>query len=151
MSMMRACGLIGIERSSYYYQSVSRDDTRRREALKEAAANHREWGYRFLKVILRREGFLDNHKRIYRIYREECLQVRKRERKHTSKWRGEKPKAPDYINARWSMDFVHDSTAKGQKIRMLNIIDDCTRQCLRIEVDTSLSGVRVARTLGPGY
>jgi putative transposase len=147
MSMMRACGLIGIERSSYYYRSESRDDNRLREALKEAAARYRAWGYRFLTVILRRKGFSDNHKRIYRIYREECLQVRKRQRKHTSKWRGEKPNAPDYINARWSMDFVHDSTAKGQKIRMLNIIDDCTRQCLRIEVDTSLSGARVARTL----
>lgn len=147
MSMTRACGLIGIERSSYYYRSVTRDDSKLREALKEEAAKHREWGYRFLTVMLRREGFTDNHKRIYRIYREEGLQVRKRDKKHKSKWRGEKPNAPEYENARWSMDFVHDSTAKGKKIRMLNIIDDCTRQCLRIEVDTSLSGARVARTL----
>jgi len=98
-------------------------------------------------TVLRREGFTDNHKRVYRIYREEGLQVSQRKRKRTAKWRGEKPSAPDRINARWSMDFVHDATARGQKLRMLNIIDDCTRRCLRIEVDTSLSGERVARTL----
>lgn len=98
-------------------------------------------------AVLRRKGFTDNHKRVYRIYREEELQVRQRKRKRTAKWRGEKPNAPDRINARWSMDFVHDATSRGRKLRMLTIMDDCTRRCLRIEVDTSLSGERVARTL----
>jgi len=147
LSMTRACGLMRIGRSSYYYQVSPREDGALREALHTAAAMHRRWGYRFLMTILRRDGFTDNHKRIYRIYREEGLQVKQRKRKRTAKWRGEKPNAPAYINARWSMDFVHDSTARGQKLRMLNILDDCTRRCLRIEVDTSLSGERVARTL----
>ena len=147
LNMTRACGLMKIGRSSYYYQVSPRDDSALRKALRTAAVIHRRWGYRFLMVVLRREGFTDNHKRIYRIYREEGLQVQQRKRKRTAKWRGDKPNAPEYINARWSMDFVHDSTARGQKIRMLNIMDDCTRRCLRIEVDTSLSGERVSRTL----
>lgn len=147
LSTVRSCGLVGIERSSFYYQAVRNDDGPLRQALHEAAAEHRRWGYRFLMTVLRREGFTDNHKRVYRIYREEGLQIRQRKRKRTAKWRGEKPVAPKQINARWSMDFVHDATARGQKLRMLNIIDDCTRRCLRIEVDTSLSGERVARTL----
>lgn len=145
--MTRACGLMGIERSSYYYQARSKSDKPLRHALKEAAAQNRQWGYRLLMMVLRREGFTDNHKRVYRIYREEGLQVRRRRRKRTAKWRGEKPNAPDYINARWSIDFVHDATSGGRKLRMLTIMDDCTRRCLGIEVDTSLSGERVARKL----
>lgn len=147
LSMTRACGLMGIERSSYYYQAKPDDDGPLRSALKEAASLHRRWGYRMLLAVLRREGFTDNHKRVYRIYREEGLQVRCRKRKRTAKWRGETPKSPDRINARWSLDFVHDATARGRKLRMLTVMDDCTRRCLRIEVDTSLSGERVARTL----
>lgn len=145
--MTRACGLFGIERSSYYYQGDPRSDEPLRSALKEAAARHRRWGYRFMVTVLRREGFTDNHKRVYRIYREEGLQVRHRKRKRTAKWRSEKPNAPEYINARWSIDFVHDATSSGRKLRMLTILDDCTRRCLGIEVDTSLSGERVTRKL----
>ena len=147
LSTARSCGLVGLERSSFYYRGEPRDDSALRQALKTAAAEHRRWGYRFLMTVLRREGFTDNHKRVYRIYREEGLQVRQRKRKRTAKWRGEKPNVPARINARWSMDFVHDATAQGRKLRLLNVIDDCTRRCLRIEVDTSLSGDRVVRTL----
>jgi putative transposase len=136
-----------LHRSSYYYTAHVGDDEALRTALKEAAFRYRRWGYRFLMTVLKREGFTDNHKRVYRIYREEGLQVRQRKRKRTAKWRGEKPQPPERINSRWSMDFVHDSTARGQKLRMLTIMDDCTRRCLRIEVDTSLSGERVARAL----
>ena len=145
--MARACGLMQLQRSSYYYAAQVRNDELLRAALKEAAGRHRRWGYRFLMTVLKREGFTDNHKRVYRIYREEGLQVTQRKRKRTAKWRGERPQPPEWINSRWSMDFVHDSTARGQKLRMLTILDDCTRRCLRIEVDTSLSGERVARTL----
>lgn len=147
VSATRACGLVELERSSFYYHGTIREDGPLRDALREAAARYRRWGYRHLLAVLRREGFMDNHKRVYRIYREEGLQVRTRKRKRTAKWRGETPNAPDRVNARWSMDFVHDATAQGRKLRMLTILDDCTRRCLRIEVDTSLSGERVARTL----
>ena len=146
----RACGLVELELSSFYYRALARDDVPIREALHEAAARYRRWGYRHLMVVLRREGFTDNHKWVYRIYREEGLQVRRRKRKRTAKWCGEKSNAPDRINARWSMDFVHDAIAHGRKLRMLTIMDDCTRRCLRIEVDTSLSGERIAPDAGPG-
>ena len=143
----RACGLIGLSRSSYYYRSCQRDDQELREALKEAASRRRRWGYRRLQVLLRRAGFSDNHKRIYRIYREEQLQVPKRKRKKVSKYRGESISKPERVNQRWSMDFVHESTAGGQRFRMLNIMDDYSRECLWIEVASSLSGERVCRVL----
>lgn len=147
ISITRACGLVELERSSYYYHNHGRDDALLRNALREAAACHRRWGYRFLLVVLKREGFKDNHKRVYRVYREEGLQVRQRKRKRTAKWRGEKPVAPEAINKRWSMDFVHDSTSRGRKLRMFNVVDDCTRRSLRIQVDTSLSAERITRIL----
>jgi len=115
--------------------------------LREAAARRRRWGYRRLLVLLRREGFKDNHKRVYRIYREEGLQVPKRRKRKTAKWRGERFVQPMNPGQCWSMDFVHDATAYGQKFRMLNVVDDYTRECLWIEVDTSLPGLRVARVL----
>ncbi len=147
VSIARACGLVALQRSSYYYVAQIRSDEALRAALKEAAGKHRRWGYRFLMAVLKREGFTDSHKRVYRIYREEGLQVKQRKRKRTAKRRGEKPLPPEWINGRWSMDFVHDATSRGQKIRMFTVLDYCTRRCLRIEVDTYLSGERVARTL----
>lgn len=80
--------------------------------------------------MLKREGFEDNHKRVYRIYKEEGLQVRKRKRKKAAKWRGEKPEMPKRANERWSMDFIHDSTCDGRRIRVLSVVDDYTRECL---------------------
>lgn len=88
-----------------------------------------------------------SHKKIYRIYKEEGLQVRRRRRKQTAKYRGEKPERPSDANERWSMDFMHDALANGRRIRLLNIVDDFTRECLSIEVDTSLGGHRVTRVL----
>lgn len=111
------------------------------------ATKRRRWGYRRLLVVLRRAGWTDNHKRVYRVYKEARLQVPKRRKRKAAKWRGEKPVAPQQANQRWSMDFVHDATARGRKIRLLNVVDDFTRECLRIEVDTSLSGHRVTRGL----
>lgn len=97
--------------------------------------------------MLNRDGWQVSHKKVYRIYREEVLQVRRRRRKQTAKYRGEKPECPRNINERWSMDFMHDMLADGRRIRLLNIVDDYTRECLYIEVDTSLSGKRVTRVL----
>lgn len=147
VSLRRACGLIRLQRSSFYYEARPREDQRLRQALKERASKRRRWGYRMLGLALRREGFTDNHKRIYRIYREENLQVPQRRKRRTSKYRGEKPQGASAANQRWSMDFVSDQLANGRKLRMLTIVDDFTRQCLAIEVDTSLSGWRVSRVL----
>lgn len=97
--------------------------------------------------MLRREGWKVNHKKIYRIYRELGLQVRKRKRKKVSVKRLANRTAPMTKNERWSMDFVHDATWDGRKLRMLTIVDDFTRECLWIEADSSLSGKRVVRVL----
>lgn len=147
VSERRACGLIGIRRSSFKYHTRRPDDGPLRAALCQAAAERKRFGYRRLIWILRRRGWLDNHKRIERIYREEHLQVRRRRRKRTAKGRGQALVPPRTMNERWSMDFMQDCLADGRRIRLLNIVDDYTRECLRIEVDTSLSGIRVVRAL----
>jgi putative transposase len=147
VSLRRACGLIGLQMSSYYHRHQPPNDEALRAALKEAAAKRRRWGYRMLAVLLRRQGFADNLKRIHRVYREEKLQVKVRRRRKTARWRGEKPLPANRPNERWSIDFMSDQLADGRKIRLFNVVDDFTRQCLAMEVDTSLGGWRVTRVL----
>lgn len=149
VSGARACGLLHLAVSSYYYQSHGRrDEAPVRSALRRHAAVRRRWGYRRLLVLLRREGIGDNHKRVYRLYRAEGLQVRQRRRRKQQLVRGSEPAgAPQRANERWSLDFVHDRLASGRSLRLLTVHDDYTRECLWIEVDTSLSGPRVARVL----
>jgi putative transposase len=149
VSGARACGLLHLAVSSYYYQSRGRrEDGPLKAALRRHAAERRRWGYRRLIVLLRREGFTDNPKRIHRLYREEGLQVRQRRRRKQRLARGiEPPAAPVRPNERWSLDFVHDRLTHGRGFRSLIVHDDCTRECLWIETDTSLSGHRVARVL----
>jgi putative transposase len=143
----RSCGLAGISRSGARYRSRRSGDEELRERLRQLAAARRRFGYRRLHVLLRREGEVVNHKRVYRLYREEGLSVRKRRRKRVAREARlplEAPTAPDQL---WSLDFVSDALAWGRKIRALTVVDAYTRECLAIEVDTSLSGMRVARVL----
>ena len=136
-----------LQRSSYYYQTQPANDEPLRQALRAKAAQRRRFGYRRLGIVLRREGWTDNHKRMFRIYQEEGLQVKRRIKKHTAKWRGEKPVVAQRPNQRWSVDFMSDQLANGRRFRLLNVVDDFTRECLAVEVDTSLSGQRVTRVL----
>ncbi len=147
VGVTRACGLIGISRSSYHYQPRRVDDSLLRLAIRQKAQQRKRWGYRRLQVLLRREGHMDNHKRIYRIYREEELQVRKRRRKRARTKRSFELKASERANQRWSMDFMHDSTTSGRKLRILNVVDDYTREAIWMEVSTSISGAHVTRVL----
>jgi putative transposase len=146
LSERHACGLVGISRSSARYQGVEQRDDELRRRLRELAAERRRFGYRRLHVLLRREGHLVNHKRVYRLYREEGLSVRRRSRKRVARERCPMPAltGPDQ---RWALDFVSDALSWGRKLRMLTVVDAFTRESLAIEVDTSLSGVRVARVL----
>jgi putative transposase len=136
-----------LERSSFYYRAQPSDDDPLREALKAKAVKRRRYGYRRLLILLRREGWTDNHKRVFRIYQEEKLQVRRRKRRKAGEARGEKPVPPARMNERWSMDFVQDQLMTGRRVRLLTVVDDFTRECLAIEVDTSLPGERVKRVL----
>lgn len=146
-SQRRACRLVGIARSVARYRSRAVEPPGLRERLCALAAERRRYGYRRLWVLLRREEFLVNHKRVYRLYREEGLAVQRRKRKRMC-GAGRVPAAtPSRNNQRWSMDFVADSLASGRRIRVLTVVDDFTRECLATEVDTSLPGVRVARVL----
>lgn len=147
MSERRACQVIGCCRMTIRYASRRNDDAALRERLKAMAAERRRFGYRRLHVLLRREGHVVNHKRLFRVYREEKLNVRRRGgRKRAIGTRAPMlvPMAP---NERWSLDFVSDQLTDGRRLRILCVVDDCTRECLALVVDTSLSGGRVAREL----
>jgi putative transposase len=136
-----------VGRSSCRYQARRRDDEELRERLRELAGERRRFGYRRLTVLLRREGWPVNHKRVYRIYGEEGLTVRRRPRKRL-KAEGRTPWVlPTGANQAWTMDFTHDNLASGRKFRTLNLMDGFTRESPRIEVDTSLPGLRVVRVL----
>ena len=104
------------------------------------------WGYRRLHLLLEREGTKANPKRIYRLYRDEGLAVRRRKRKRVAVARRPMP-APARLNDCWAMDFVSDTLASGRKYRVLNVIDTLSREGLVSEVDTSLPGARVVRAL----
>jgi putative transposase len=138
--------VVGAGRSSVRYRTRRGDDLELRERLKSLAVERRRWGYKRLHVLLRREGFLVNHKRVYRVYREEGLAVRRRKRKRISAPRVEKV-APIGPRERWSMDFVSDALANGRRFRSLTIVDDFSREVPAIEVDTSLPASRVISVL----
>ena len=147
MSERRACRVIGCDRMTVRYRSRRRDDPRLRERLRALARERRRFGYRRLLIFLRREGFLVNHKRLLRIYREERLMVRKRgSRKRAIGSRTPMP-AASRPNDRWSLDFVSDQMVDARRFRVLAIYDDCTRECLAAVADVSLSGRRVGREL----
>ena len=143
----RACRLADLNFSTWQYEPRRQQRPRLRERIKELAASRRRFGYRRLHALLRREGWRVNHKAVHRIYVEEDLQVRKRKRKRVSRAERCPMLVPKVPNERWSMDFQHDPLATGQRFHTLNIVDDFSRECPAIEVDTSLPGVRVVRVL----
>jgi len=147
MSERRACGLLKVHRATARYRPRRTDDGKLKRRLRELAEQRRRFGYRRLLVLLKREGRVVNHKRVYRLYAEDGLQVRRRRRKRVSAAVRRPMEAPSRPTERWSMDFATDSLANGRRFRALVVVDDFTRECVGIEVDTSLTGGRVARLL----
>ncbi|MFC1629010.1 IS3 family transposase [Gemmatimonadota bacterium] len=147
LSERRACWLLDFPRSTQRYRSQRTEEPEIRQRLRELAFRWRRFGYRRLTVMLHREGYKVNHKRVYRLYREEGLQVRRKRRKRITRSRRQPLPEPTAPNHRWSMDFMADQMYTGRRFRVLNIVDDFTRECLAIEVDTSLPGARVVRVL----
>ncbi len=143
----RACGLVGISRSLYRYRSRRADSEPLRTRIEEIAAVKRRYGYRRVYLRLRREGWAVNCKRVYRLYREAGLAVRRRKRKRIGPFERKPLPKPTAANISWSMDFVADGLIGGRRLRCLTIVDDCTRECLAIEVDTSITGLRVQAVL----
>jgi putative transposase len=139
--------LVNISTSVYRYQPKEDNDVALRQRLRELAGQRKRFGSPRLHIMLKREGLVINHKRTERIYREEGLSLRrKRRRKGAAGTRLVMP-TPQKPNERWSMDFVTDSTITGRRFRALAIIDDYSRECPTIEVDTSIGGSRVVSVL----
>ena len=147
LSERRACSLVRADRKMVRYRSCRPPDTELRTQLRDLANARRRFGYRRLFILLRQDGERSGVNRVYRLYREEGLTVRKRRALR----RAAGSRAPILVesepNARWSADFVHDQLACGRRLRILNIVDDVTRECLAAIPDTSISGRRVAREL----
>jgi putative transposase len=146
-SERRACVLAGLARSTCRYKRRRRDPAELTTRLRQLASERPRFGYRRLHALLRREGHGVNRKLVYRLYRAEGLAVRRRRRRKLRVSRPEPTAALERPNQRWSMDFVHDYLTDGRRLRTLNIVDAYTRECLAIEVDTSLPAARVVRVL----
>jgi putative transposase len=146
-SARKACLLVGLNRASYQYRPTARDDQALRQKIRELALKRHRFGSPRIHLMLKREGMVVNHKLTERIYREEGLSLRKRKRrKIAAVARIALPKATA-PNEMWSMDFVMDSVVTGRKFRALAIVDQYSRECPAIEVDTSLGGARVVAVL----
>jgi len=142
----RACELMGIARSSYKYVS-RKQDQELRTRLKTMAEQKPRYGYRRLWVLLRREGEVVNHKRVYRVYREEGLSLKRKRRRRLIRVAVEVASQISAVNQQWAVDFVHDVLASGRKFRVLSVVDEYSRECLALEVDTSFPSQRVTRVL----
>jgi putative transposase len=147
MSERRACTLVAADRKMIRYRSRRPPDIELRTRLRDLANQRRRFGYRRLHILLRELGEPSGVNRIYRLYREEGLTVRKRRARRRAIGTRTPILVEARVNARWSLDFVHDQFAKGRRFRILNIVDDVTRECLAAVPDTSISGKRVAREL----
>ena len=147
LSQVRACRLVGLNRSSMNYRPRRPDDSLLRQRLRELAAERRRFGYRRLGWLLEREGHVMNRKKLYRLYREERLMVRRRRGRKRALGSRAPMTLPGAINQRWSLDFVADALSDGRRFRILCVVDDFSRECLATVVDTSLGGVRVVREL----
>jgi putative transposase len=147
LSERRACSIIGAARRMVRYQSLRPDDTGLRLRLHELAAERRRFGYRRLGYLLKREGLTPNHKKLFRLYSEEGLKVRRRGGRKRALGTRAPMTVPQAPNQRWSLDFVSDAFVCGRRFRILAVVDDFSRECLALVADTSLSGARVAREL----
>jgi len=144
-SQQRACELMEIAVSSFRYRS-RRSDEELRLKLVEAAREKPRWGYRRLQIALERSGMCVNHKRVYRVYREAGLTIKRKPRKRLARV-GSPPVVLSGVNQEWAADFAHDAMADGRAIRVLTVEDEYTRESLALEVDTSFASRRVTRVL----
>lgn len=147
LSERRVCRLTGANRSTARYKTVRDSDDELQKKIRGIALEKRRFGYRRIHMMLRRKGENVNHKKVFRIYQELGLKVRKRGGRKRALGIREVRARAERTNERWSLDFVSDALATGRRIRLLTVIDEYTRLCLGIIVDTSLSGQRVAREL----
>lgn len=147
ISERRACQVVAVNRSTVQYKSVKTDVPALRARINEIAATRVRYGYPRIHVLLRREGWVVNRKRVYRIYREEGLSMRLKTPRRRRAVVLRDRVAADAVNQTWSMDFMADNLADGRKIRLLTIVDNFSRECLALDVAWGFKGTDVAQTL----
>jgi putative transposase len=149
---VRACRLAKFSRAAYYKKSRAKDQSNLRMRIREIAQSRHRFGYTRIHVMLRREGWNINLKRVHRLYCLEGLQLRMkvRRKKRLSLHRGPAPMAQT-INERWSMDFVHDQLMDGRPFRVLTVIDNWSRQSPLLETDFRLTGDSVVSVLQQAF
>lgn len=148
VSCVRACHLAQFSRAAWYRRSTRDDQASLRSRIRELAHARPRFGFTRIWVLLRREGWPVNKKRVRRLYRLDGLQLRMRvrRRKHIALHRGPAP-VPAGPTERWSMDFVHDALADGRPFRVLTVVDQWSRQSPILEVASNLSGATVGLAL----
>lgn len=148
ISVQHACKCVLLARSMFYYKSHSREDRLLRMRINELAKTRVRYGFKRIHTLLKREGFMDNHKRVYRIYKEEGLNLRsKRPRRNRAGAHRLERIENSSINQVWSMDFVQDSLYNNQKFRVLTVVDNFSKKCLGLMAGKSLKGVDVVAQL----
>ncbi len=148
VSERRACRVLKVHRSSHRYTSRAGDQADLKQRIKEIAQTRVRYGYRRIHVLLRREGWEVNVKRVYRLYRELGLQLRNKvpKRRVKAKLRGDRKEA-SAVNETWAMDFVHDQLATGRKLRVLTVVDTFSRYTPVVDPRFSYRGEDVVETL----
>ena len=148
VSERRSCVALGVDRSTIRYRSTKPDQAPLRLRIRDLAKTRVRYGYFRIYILLRREGWMVNHKRVYRLYREEGLSLRlKRPRRHVSAANRERQPAAAGPNQLWSMDFVSDALFDGRRLRALTVVDTYTREALAIEVDQGIRGEQVVEVM----
>jgi putative transposase len=148
MSERRACRLVEVQRFTKRYESKPNlENEEITEKLKELAGRWKRFGYHRLYILLRRQGRKVNHKRVYRLYSAAGLSIGRKRKKLPAVPRGKPAPALNTPNMRWSMDFVHDRLSNGRRVKLLNVIDECSRECLVSVAETSITGLHVTRIL----
>jgi len=147
ISEQHAARIVKLAIGTLRYESRKVFDEVLRHRLRELAGMHVRYGYRRLTVLLRREGWHVNAKRIYRLYREEELIVRTKQRRKIARRRPVASGIAARPNQCWSMDFVSDKLADGRSFRILTAVDQFTRECVALEADRSMTGMKVSQAL----
>lgn len=147
VSERQACNALSVPRSSYRYAPKPRNDTPVINELQRLVEKHPAIGFWQSYFRIRRQGFIWNHKRVYRVYTALHLNIRRRYKKRLPTRVKQALFQPQTINEVWSIDFMSDSLWDGRKFRLLNVVDDFNRQVLALEADLSLPALRVIRVL----
>lgn len=147
ISVHRACRLLNISRTVYGYECQQCDDTAIKQALLALAEKYPRYGFGMMFTKIRRKGNSWNHKRVYRVYRELGLNLKRKPKKRLPSREKIALHQPEQLNMSWSMDFMSDALAQGSKFRTVNILDDCNREALGIKASRSFPAQHVTAFL----